>query len=528
MTPSNLKIKHRLGAGFGVLLLLMSVMIFVGIGQFNTISASIRGIVERDWPGAAAASSIDSAAREDARRTLALFILTDREQRTKSYQQIDRDKLIIDAALLTLEQQASSPEEKALIKEIQAARTAYTTSFLEVADLVEGDALANASARMNSETFPRLDALLDLIKKMVALHQAQITAGGQQAASSVDFSRQVMLAIGGTALLVSLALAMWITASITRPLGHAVSIAKAVANGNLATDITVRSQDEMGQLLGALGEMNHSLVQTVSEVRQSTIRITASSTEIAEGNLHLSGRTELQASSLEETVRSIEQVTATVKQNADNAARANELAISASSVAKQGGNLVAQVVSTMGAIKSSSSKIVDIINVIDSIAFQTNILALNAAVEAARAGEQGRGFAVVAAEVRGLAQRSAVAAKEIKELIDDSVRRVDDGSELVDKAGHTMELIVVSVHQVTDIMSDITAASRAQSMEIDSVNAAIAQMDQITQQNAALVDKAAVSAQRMLNEANSLSSSVSAFDLGDRGQRLPPAHRIGA
>ena len=514
--PTGLKIKHRLGAGFGILILLMSAMILVSARQSGDVRASVRGIVERDWPGAAAASAIDAAAREDARRTLALFILQDRDQRAKSYEQIDLNKKAIDGALATLEGLAHTPEERGLLQELQAARAAYATSFLQVADLVEGGDAAQAAALMNGETFQRLDVLLGLIRRVVGLHQARITAGGERAAASVDLSRNVMLVMGGAILLASLAMAMWITASITRPLGYAVTIAKAVADGDLGTRIAVHSGDETGELLGALAEMNRSLAQTVNGVRSSTGRITGSSSEIAKGSLTLSSRAEQQAGSLRETVGSIGQVTATVRQNADNAARANQLAISASSVATQGGELVAQVVDTMGSIKASSGRIADITSVIDGIAFQTNILALNAAVEAARAGEQGRGFAVVASEVRGLAQRSALAAKEIKVLIDDSVRRVDNGSELVDEAGRTMQRIVVSVRQVTDIMSDITAASHAQSDEIESVSAAIAHMGHMTQQNAVLVEQAASAAQRMLNEANLLAASVSVFDLGDQ------------
>ncbi|CAN7353325.1 methyl-accepting chemotaxis protein [Pseudoduganella sp. LjRoot289] len=511
MTFSNLKIKHRLGAGFALLLLIMAGMIAASMGQLAAIDTSVRGIVERDWPGAAAAAAIDSAAREDARRTLALFIVTDRTLRAKSYEQIDLDKKAIDAALATLGQLADTDEERGLLAKIQAARAAYSTSFLQVADLVEAGDSAAASALMNSATFPRLDALLELSKSMVALQQQQITAGGTQATGNIGFSRRLLLAMGAAALLASLALAVWLTSSITRPLSHAVTIAKAVASGDLGTRITVDSSDETGELLAALAEMNRSLSRTVSDVRDSTGRITVASGEIAAGNLDLSARTESQASALGETVNSIEQFTATVKQNADSASRANELAISASSVATQGGALVAQVVDTMGSIKTSSRKIVDIIAVIDGIAFQTNILALNAAVEAARAGEQGRGFAVVASEVRGLAQRSATAAKEIKSLIDDSVRRVDGGSALVDEAGQTMERIVLSVKEVTDIMGEITSASQAQSMDIESVNQALARMDHMTQQNAALVEEAAAAAQSMLDEANTLSASVSIF-----------------
>jgi methyl-accepting chemotaxis protein len=309
------------------------------------------------------------------------------------------------------------------------------------------------------------------------------------------------------------AFALWITRTITEPLNQAVDIARHVAKGDLTTHIEADSADETGQLLQALKEMNDSLSRTVGEVRTGTEMISSVSGEIAAGNSDLSSRTESQASSLEETASSMEELTTTVKQNADNARQANQLVLSASDVAMKGGQVVGHVVETMSSIKDSSRKIVDIIGVIDSIAFQTNILALNAAVEAARAGEQGRGFAVVASEVRNLAQRSAGAAKEIKALIDASVERVDTGARLVDEAGATMEEIVTSVKHVADIMSEITAASDEQSAGIEQVHRAITQMDEITQQNAALVEQAAAAAQSMQDQAQTLSKAVQVFRL---------------
>ena len=521
MKLTDFNIKTRLGAGFGLVVLLMLIMIVTAIGRFGAISQSTKGIVERDWPSASAAATIDAAAREDARRVLALFVITDKAQRAKSYERIDQDKKAIDAALATLVQLTDTPDEKALLGKIQAARTAYNTSFLKVADLVEADDRDKAAALMNSETFPLLDSLEDLTGAMVKQQKSDIEDGGKVATGHIDFSRTMMVVLGVVALIVSGALAVWITASITGPLEAAVTIAKAVAAGDLSTRIEVNAGDETGQLLDALQHMNASLARTVHEVRRSTGTISQASSEIATGNMDLSGRTESQASSLEETASTMEELTSTVKQNADNARQANQLVISASSVATRGGELVAQVVDTMGSIKASSSKIVDIIGVIDGIAFQTNILALNAAVEAARAGEQGRGFAVVASEVRSLAQRSATAAKEIKVLIDDSVEKVDGGSAVVDEAGQTMGLIVTSVQQVADIMAEITSASQEQSLGIEQVNEAISQMDEMTQQNAALVEQAAAAAQSMQDEAATLSASVSVFKLGEAQAPAP-------
>jgi methyl-accepting chemotaxis protein len=323
----------------------------------------------------------------------------------------------------------------------------------------------------------------------------------------------VLIMLSVVALALGAFLAWRLTMGIVRPLGEAVSVAETVAAGDLGSRIDVQSRDETGQLMQALKEMNQSLARVVGEVRNGTDTIATASSQIASGNQDLSSRTEEQASSLEETAASMEELTSTVKQNADNARQANQLAVSASEVAVRGGNVISQVVDTMGSINASSRKIVDIIGVIDGIAFQTNILALNAAVEAARAGEQGRGFAVVASEVRNLAQRSAAAAKEIKKLIGDSVEKVEEGSKQVAEAGRTMDEIVDSVKRVTDIMGEITAASQEQTSGIEQINQAITQMDQVTQQNAALVEEAAAAAASLQEQAGSLTGAVSVFQL---------------
>ncbi|MBK5205583.1 MAG: HAMP domain-containing protein, partial [Polaromonas sp.] len=298
-----------------------------------------------------------------------------------------------------------------------------------------------------------------------------------------------------------------------QPLGLLSQHVQAIGGGDLSRSLDSGRRDEIGVITRAVESMRQGLVKIVGEVRTGTDTISTASSQIAAGNLDLSSRTEQQASSLEETAASMEELTSTVKQNADNARQANQLAVTASSVAVKGGSVVSQVVDTMGAINTSSRKIVDIISVIEGIAFQTNILALNAAVEAARAGEQGRGFAVVAAEVRSLAQRSAAAAKEIKTLIDDSVDKVQEGSTQVAEAGKTMDEIVDSVKRVTDIMAEITAASQEQTSGIEQINQAITQMDQVTQQNAALVEEAAAAAGSLQEQASSLSEVVSVFKL---------------
>ena len=329
------------------------------------------------------------------------------------------------------------------------------------------------------------------------------------------------LAIGAVLMVAS---STMLLRAIMQPLNHALHHFDAMAAGDLSTRIEIVRHDEMGTLLKGLARMQEQLATTVRQVREGSGAIAVASSEIATGNMDLSRRTEQQAGSLEETASSLEELTSTVRQNADNARQANQLAVSASDVAVKGGQLVSRVVETMGAIDASSKRIVDIIAVIDGIAFQTNILALNAAVEAARAGEQGRGFAVVATEVRNLAQRSAAAAREIKELINESVGSVDAGAQLVGQAGTTMGDIVSSVARVTDIMAEIMAAGEEQSAGIDQINSAIAQMDEVTQQNASLVEEAAAAADSLQDQARNLEQLVSVFKV-DAAQAAQPARR---
>ncbi|MBC7682282.1 MAG: CHASE3 domain-containing protein [Ferruginibacter sp.] len=319
-------------------------------------------------------------------------------------------------------------------------------------------------------------------------------------------------------------LGVWVSKSITGPVAQAVQVAQAVAAGDLTSRIEVNTHDEVGVLLETLRGMNDNLSQVVTQVRQGSEAVASASGEIAQGNQDLSGRTESQASALEETAASMEELASTIRQNADNAKQANQLAQSASHVAVQGGQVVAQVVDTMKGISESSRKIADIIGVIDGIAFQTNILALNAAVEAARAGEQGRGFAVVASEVRSLAGRSAEAAKEIKILIAASVERVEQGTQLVDRAGNTMKEIVTSIRRVADIMGEISAASAEQSAGIAQVGEAVTQMDQATQQNAALVEQMAAAASSLNSQAADLVQAVAVFKLN---QDIAMVSRLG-
>jgi methyl-accepting chemotaxis protein len=379
-------------------------------------------------------------------------------------------------------------------------------------------------------------ALEKVLQSMVAHSDQQARTSMEDAAGTFKHSRLLMLLLALAGVVISLGLGVVVARLLARQLGgepgYAADVVGRIASGDLTESVrapTARS----GSLLFSIKRMQDQLTDVVVRIKTSSDAIATASGQIAAGNQDLSSRTEEQASSLEEPAASMEELTSTVKQNADNARQANQLALSASEVAIKGGNVVGQVVDTMASINASSKKIVDIIGVIDGIAFQTNILALNAAVEAARAGEQGRGFAVVASEVRSLAQRSGAAAKEIKGLIDDSVGKVDVGSALVGEAGKTMAEIVGSVKRVTDIIGEITAASQEQSTGIEQVNQAIAQMDQVTQQNAALVEEAAAAAQSMQEQAANLVEAVSVFRLeagahGSHATRIEPSHRAAA
>jgi len=360
---------------------------------------------------------------------------------------------------------------------------------------------------------PPTKAIDDIVAYVLEQSNKSMANSAADVASNYRAANILLLFIVIFTIISGATITYWLVHSITQPLQLAVNIAQTVASGDLTSRIEVNSKDETGKLLQALKDMNDSLVQIVSEVHTGTSTIATASNQIAAGNMDLSSRTEEQASSLEKTAASMKELTSTVKQNTDNARQANQLAASASDVAIKGGIVVSHVVDTMASINESSKKIVDIIGVIDGIAFQTNILALNAAVEAARAGEQGRGFAVVASEVRNLAQRSAAAAKEIKILIGDSVDKVAAGSKLVGEAGKTMNEVVDSVRRVTEIMTEITTASQEQSAGIEQVNQTIAQMDEVTHKNAGLVEEASAAAESLQDQASNLSHVVSVFRL---------------
>ncbi|HEY0588851.1 MAG TPA: methyl-accepting chemotaxis protein [Pseudoduganella sp.] len=508
---NNMSIGKRLAFGFAVTLALSIVIAALGVWRLQQVAGATRHMMETplakermisDWY-----SKIDSAIR----RTTAIARSSDASLGSFFAEESKASTAASSDLQKRIEPLISDADEKELFDRIMAQRKVYIASRDQVAKLKTDGELEQANEVFEKTYRPAAAQYQVLVQDLLALQRGKIDAIGKDIDSISANSRSLLAVLAGLAVAFGAVCAFMLTKGITMPLSRAVEAARRVAAGDLTGDIRVHGNDETGQLLGALRDMNQALLNIVSEVRNGTHSITIASSEIAAGNQDLSARTEQQAASLEETASSMEELTSTVKQNADNARQANQLAGAAASVARKGGSVVSEVVGTMESIDASSRKIVDIITVIDGIAFQTNILALNAAVEAARAGEQGRGFAVVASEVRNLAQRSAAAAKEIKQLIGDSVEKVNAGTRLVSDAGHTMEEIVSSVQRVSDIISEITAASAEQSSGIEEVYKAVGQMDQVTQQNAALVEEAAAAAESMQNQASNLADVVSVF-----------------
>jgi len=522
-SPRDWRIGTRLALGFGVLIAMMLTMVVVGLLQLSSLLETNRQIIEREWVKAEASNTLSSIAQANARRTIEIYFAETDAQRAQKRAEILAGRETFVQAFKTLQELVYKDEGKQLLNEAEAARGRYVTSQAKFNELVDAGRKEEAFTELQEHTLVELATVQDRVDRLAKLQQRLVTEAGARAKAEAQFARMLLLGLGIGGLVIGLLLAAWITRSITAPLRQAVRVAQAVSEGDLRSEIEVHSRDEAGQLLSALQNMNTSLTDIVHEVRHSSDTIATATSQIAAGNLDLSSRTEEQAAALEETTASMHELAGTVKQNYDSGKHANELAESASQVALRGGEVVGQVVHTMESINASSRKIADIIGVIDSIAFQTNILALNAAVEAARAGEQGRGFAVVAGEVRLLAGRSAEAAKEIKGLIEASVRNVSEGCTLVEKAGSTMDEIVVSVRRVSDIMGEISNASADQSHGIDQINEAMGQMDQVTQSNAALVEESAAAAQSLERQAHTLVQTVSVFRLPGNG--APQRHQ---
>jgi len=497
MNLTNIKVASRLTLGFGTVLSLLALLTVIGVMRMSSIAQDTTRISDERVPRLMAENAWIVQLLESARHTRNMLILDDKEKIKGEMTAVEENKKLRMQYIEQLKNTTTSAEGKVALQAVLEVRAAYTPLEDNYLELVAAGNMTAAKELLLEKMRPAQINFINALEAYIRLENDAVSSAGKQAAEDYQSGRDLMIALGLLAALAGMAASWFITRSVLKQLGgepiDAVSAANRIASGDLSTLVHVNKNDR-SSLMFSISTMRDSLANIVGQVRLGTETIAAASSQIAAGNLDLSSRTEQQASALEETAASMEELTSTVKQNGDNARQANQLAVSASDVAIKGGQIVSEVVDTMGSINESARKIVDIIGVIDSIAFQTNILALNAAVEAARAGEQGRGFAVVASEVRNLAQRSASAAKEIKSLIGNSVEKVDAGSKLVNQAGLTMNEIVASVKRVTDIMGEITIAGQEQETGILQINQAVTEMDTVTQQNAALVEEAASAA----------------------------------
>lgn len=513
MNVKNLKISTRMLGTFGLLVLLLLAVVAAALVQLRSMRTSMEVITGNAMPSVEVINQIGT----DVVRTRLLEVRhvnnDDVAYKTDSEKQLEQLQRRLAERKKAYEPLLSSDEERRLYAQLLQERERYQQLSQQVLALSRQGEKEKAQAVLGGESLKLYNDSSNTLDLLVKLNSDAAVQESRNAEAVYGRSVVVLSVAALAAVLLAVLAGLWLTRSIRTPLAHAVDAADRVANGDLGGTIRIDRHDETGLLLGALQRMQSSLVQTVRSVRQNAEGVASASAQIASGNADLSSRTEEQASALEQTAASMEELGSTVRQNADNAQMANQLALGASTVAEQGGEVVRQVVDTMRGISESSRQIADIINVIDGIAFQTNILALNAAVEAARAGEQGRGFAVVATEVRGLASRSAEAAKQIKQLITDSTSRVHNGSALADQAGTTMAEVVDAIRRVTDLMGEISAASSEQSSGVAQIGQAVTQMDQATQQNSALVEEMAAAASSLRGQAGDLVRTVGAFKL---------------
>ncbi|MCX4155713.1 methyl-accepting chemotaxis protein [Paraburkholderia aspalathi] len=528
MTLKNLTIKTKLIAGFGMLSVVVVAVSGLSLKALSDstdgFSNFVHGINARADMAVQVRTAVDR--RAIAARNLVLVtkpqdLEVEKADVTRAHEdvQIDLKKLNDMIASAT----DTSEKARSLVAEINRVEAAYGPVALNIVNLALTNKRDEAIAEMDEHCRPLLAALIRATNAYADYTRSRQEQLVNEYTAHYESQRNLLIAICLIALGLAVGACVVITRAVTGPLRFAIDVARTVSAGDLRTRITVEGRDETSKLLTALREMNERLTVTVGRVRDSSTSIAGAARQIAAGNMDLSQRTEQQAASLQETASSMEELTSTVKQNADNAQQGSMLAANASSVAQKGSEVVGQVVNTMHDISDSSTKIADITGIIEGIAFQTNILALNAAVEAARAGEQGRGFAVVASEVRSLAQRSSSAAKEIKDLIATSVDKIRDGSALAGEAGKTMTEVTQAVARVTDIMSEIAAASTEQSRGIEQVNLAITQMDNVTQQNAALVEEAAAASRSMEDQGEQLTDAVAFFQVKDSAAAVAAA-----
>ena len=517
MNLSQMKVSARLAFAFGAVLLVMVLTAVFSMSRLSTIEQSMEDMQLQNNVKIRLSNEMTDAIHIVTRVMRSLMLLTDAKEIADGQELIVKSRARYDKAWTSLIAMPGTSNDKELQAAILAAQQKARPLNDQVMAFTRTGKIGEAIDLLFKEASPASTKWQEALEENVALQQSNNNDAFEAAQAHYAQTRTILLVVNLLSIALAVVLGWLVTRSITRQLGTepatAAALARSVAEGDLSVHIEVASGDT-DSMAAQLKVMQDSLARVVRNVRRGSESVATASAEIAQGNNDLSARTEQQASALEETAASMEQLGSTVKQNADNARQANQLAMSASTVAMQGGEVVSQVVETMKGINESSRRISDIISVIDGIAFQTNILALNAAVEAARAGEQGRGFAVVASEVRALAGRSAEAAKEIKSLINASVERVEQGTALVDQAGQTMTEVVSSIKRVTDIMGEISAASHEQSAGVAQVGEAVTQMDQATQQNAALVEEMAAAASALKSQATELVQTVAVFKLG--------------
>jgi methyl-accepting chemotaxis protein len=516
----------RVMASFAVLLFVMACMSAVSLWRLQSANDMASSLVNEKLVRQQLTSELLGLAELNGLRAMSIARSDSLEVGDIFQAQLNAGEKVAAATEAKLAAMPAESEEKDLLGAVAGKKTAYLALRVELFKLKDSGRTQEVSDLLDTKMTVVFKAYTGALEKLLAYQTKHAKALAQQSASQFESSRALLIGLGVATLVLGAVLAALLTRSIVRPLTQAVALAEQVAAGELHVAIRHGRSDEIGQLFDALSHMTGRLADTVGRVRDGAVAIDSASREIANGNLDLSRRTEHQAGALEETASAMVELTSAVKENTGNARLANQLAVSASEVAGKGGKVVSEVVQTMASINDYAHKIVDITSVIDGIAFQTNILALNAAVEAARAGEQGRGFAVVASEVRTLAQRSASAAKEIKALINDSAERIARGSQLAETAGVTMDEIVLSVQKVTAIMASISAASAEQEHGITQVNAAIGDMDDVTQQNAALVEEAAAAADAMQAQARELAQLVGSFKIDADGWRHDAIHHL--
>jgi methyl-accepting chemotaxis protein len=522
----KLNIGRRLGVAFALVLALLTAVAALGVHEVRQVDNNVQYFAENTVPSLKAIQVMGSALEQMRRLESQQLMVTDESTLADLSKRHLASMSTLSKDLADYEKLVSDEEDRRLWQAARTAGLAYIDGWKTLEPMARR-AVSDPAAREQALAYlfkPSRDAFHAATSAISAMWAYNEQLGDKMlVASKATYTEAITLLIGLSTVAMALGIvAAWlITRSITGPIGDAAKLAKAVAAGDLGTRLQARGSDETAQLVGALNDMQGSLLRVIGTVRDGSDSVATASAEIAQGNTDLSQRTEQQASALQQTSASMEELGSTVKQNADSARQASQLAQGASTVAERGGDVVSRVVQTMRGIDDSSRKIAEIIGVIDGIAFQTNILALNAAVEAARAGEQGRGFAVVAGEVRSLAQRSAEAAKEVKSLINTSVERVSEGTTLVDQAGSTMQEIVGAIRRVNDIVGEISAASTEQASAVAQVGEAVRQMDQTTQQNAALVEESAAAAESLRNQAQQLAHAISVFRTGPDDASAP-------